>query len=62
MCSSESSWKTSKNWVSTAGIGTPTTKMMLTLRRSRICAVALPAPTVLIVSPRRRPVEAPLTS
>ena len=42
------SWKTSKTWVSTEGIGSPTTKMMRPFEFS-VCSVACPSPTILMV-------------
>ena len=57
VCSRLSSLKTSKTWVSTAGIGTPTTKMIspFTLR---VCSVACPALTSLMMSDETYLVEA----
>ena len=57
MFSSLLSWKTSNICVSTAGIGTPTTKMMRPLE-SRVCSVAWPSPTILMVSLDTSNVEA----
>jgi len=57
VCSRLASWKTSKTWVSTEGIGTPTTKMMCPAALS-VCSVAWPAATVLIVLPDTSRVEA----